>query len=346
MKKILMFAFTAIVLIACEKDETKPEDNSNSGITNPTDTTTIAVTGMVSTFAGSNKGLSDGVGTAAQFQFSYNLFSDNSSLFATHPGNFDFITRRSPFIIRKVDIASASVTTLATINDNIYDNANAVKAKAASMVFSGDSIYLALGHRFYAIHSGNGIRRATNLAGTTDNYGHLFLHNNKLHALNDDLSMYEVNLNTGAKTSLYTLDPNKVPSNAEFQDITKIGDLLYMSIKSSDYELYALNLITQTIELISTQTEGATYGYGFDQLLNDGTDIYYMSDGRNSATYTFGKITVSSKTNTLIAAKDKGYIDGLISGSEFDAPSGLTYTNGAMYVFEKGNLKIRKILFN
>ncbi|MCB0737012.1 MAG: hypothetical protein KDC92_05830 [Bacteroidetes bacterium] len=349
---IILIVSVLAILVSCGKDDNNlptddnPNDTSKTD-TNKTDTSTnnTTIKGTVITYAGSTKGLEDGSNLDAKFQFPYGLYSNDKYLFVTHAGNFDVIKKTTPFVIRKVDLTSENVSTLITIGDKLYDNANEDKAKASSMVIIGDTIYMALAHRFYAINTEDGVHRSTALSSTTDSYGKLFIHENRVYAVHKDKSVFEINLGTGNKNLAYTIAESAISPSHTIQDVTKIGSKLYLSTHSQEYELWELNITDQSVTKIAQQTEAGVYGYGFDKITNDGEHIYYSSTGRNGATYVLGKILVADKQNVLYAKKNKGYNDGTLEEAEFDSPTDGTYSNGSLYIIEAGNLKIRKISF-
>jgi len=326
MKKILLLLGFALTL------------TMNAQVTTDTNT---SITGTVITFAGSKKvkGKVDGIGTNATFQDVYRIFSDDKYLYVTHGGDYNFITRKTPFVIRKIDLATKEVSTLATISDNMYDNANEDKAKAASIVSDRDSITLGISHRFYRISIANGGMRSTILPDIKDSYGKLIMDNGILYSLG--ASVEKVNTVTGEKTSSFAIPDNGLG------DFIILNGAIYASNKINvgdhGYKIFSTNITTQDASEIDFPGDGGIFGYGFDQIASDGKDIYFISNGRNGATYHFGKVNLASEAVTFIGKKDKGFQDGTLDESIFDGPISLTYTNGSFYILENGNLLIRKV---
>lgn len=349
----------ALSFTACKKtEETQPETttttaattntNSNTPSTNtPNTNTPETITGTVSTFAGSlkTKGIVDGVGTAATFQIPYGIFSDDNNLYITQAGKFNFVSKKSPYVIRKINISTQQVTTLTTITENLSDNVNNDKAYASSMVIIGDSIYLGIGHKFFKINKADGAMTSTAFASASESYGKLFLKNSKLYSV-DDSGVYEVDKVSGVKTLQFKMG---VEASA-YQSATIIGDKIYVGIDNNLGDVNNQYRYTMSFYDFNTQDsiyvngiETSSFAYGFEMLTNNGSDVFFLSNGRNGMSYHFGKVNASTKAVTKLSEKDKGFADGSLADAVFDGPRGITYTNGNFYIVENGNLLVRKI---
>jgi hypothetical protein len=96
------------------------------------------VTGVVDTFAGNGYGHLDGIGTSAQFKYPTGITTDGSSLYVT-----EHVTAHE---IRKIDIATQQVTTLAgsSTTSGFIDGigASARFYNPAGLVYSNGALYV------------------------------------------------------------------------------------------------------------------------------------------------------------------------------------------------------------
>ena len=284
------------------------------------------VTKMVSIFAGSltgTSGFANGIGTAALFLRPYDITSDGTSLFVTEFNNCT---------IRKIDIATANVTTLAGQATICYPytsgtGTGAILVKPKGITFDGTNLYVTDGLRVLKVTPAGVVSTfaGTGAVGHVDNVGTLASFNN-LEGITTD------------GTSLFVTDQY-------YQDIRKI-DIATASVSS-----LAGNYITPNT---TADVNGTGVGAQFNLpmgITTDGTNLYVTE---SSGGVTGGGYTVRKIANGTTAAAGAGVVttlagnpgvpgvtDGLGAAALFRSLWGITIYCGNLIIVDSGNSSIR-----
>ncbi|HLY97338.1 MAG TPA: hypothetical protein VKO66_08965, partial [Sideroxyarcus sp.] len=281
-------------------------------------------TQAVSVFAGSPTGLSGStdnvVGTSALFFRPYDITSDGTSLFVTDYNNCT---------IRKIDIATTAVSTLAG-TAGICTGAGSTFAYPQGITTDGARLFVTENTRVLQVNIVSGAvstfaGSTTGVVGHTDAVGTLARFNN-LEGITTD------------GTSLFVTD-------RYYQDIRKI-DIATASVSS-----LAGNYTNATT---STSTDGTGIGATFNLpmgITTDGTNLYVTesSSGVTGGGYVIRKIangttaaTSAAVVTTLAGSPGVGgTTDGLGSAALFRSLWGITIYCGNLVIVDSGNSSIR-----
>ncbi|MCK5235590.1 MAG: hypothetical protein KAR06_01280 [Deltaproteobacteria bacterium] len=273
------------------------------------DSTTVSV----STFAGNaSNGNVDGIGTAAQFGGPYGITTDGDNLFVS---DYNLAT------IRKIDIATATVTTLAG-EAGVHGTFDGVGVDAkflspVSVTTDGTSVYVASSSR----------------------------------------TIRQIEISTGTVT---TLAGDSVASGT-FDGIGGDAKFNILSgITTDGINLYVTDSINNTIRKVIIATgevttlagdwnnSGSGDGVGTEATFDWPTGI--TTDGVNLYVGTFNrtirKIVIETGVVTTLAGKAgvPGTVDGTGSEARFNIPTGLTTDGTNLYVADRENQIIRKVV--
>ncbi len=133
------------------------------------------------------------------------------------------------------------------------------------------------------------------------------------------------------------------------QSLAIIGDYLYFSNYAS-HQIRKVDLASGDVSTVAgSGVAGNANGVGVAaqfngiwELTTDGTYLY----STDNANHRIRRIDVSSGTVTTFAGSAAGDVDAIGAAAQFNAPAGITYENGYLYVSETGNDKIRRINVN
>lgn len=278
------------------------------------------VTRAVSVFAGSPAGTSgsaDGVGTAALFFRPYDITSDGSSLFVTDYNNCT---------IRKVDIASATVSTFAG-TAGTCSGTGATFAYPQGITTDGTSLFVTENTRVRRIDIATG---AVSTFAGTGSVGHV-------DAVGTLASFNNLEGITTDGTSLFVTD-------RYYQDVRKI-DIATAAVSS-----LAGNYTGTT----TTSTDGTGIGATFNVpmgITTDGTNLYVTesSSGVTGGGYVVRKIangtTAAAGTGVVTTLAGTPGVGGTTDGSAttalFRSLWGITVYCGNLIIVDNGNSSIR-----
>jgi len=298
---VLFFGVLVAVMNACskssdEKKETIPSDNVK-----------------VTTFAGSgSEGSADGTGTAASFNLPSDITSDGTNFYVADHANF---------LIRKIVIASAVVTTFAGSGERGgYADGTGTGASFGilnGMTSDGTNLYVTTGE--------NVIRKiviasavVTTFAGTRSYSGSTDDDNGTAASFNSPQGI------TNDGTNLYVADKNN-------HAIRKI-------VISSG----AVTTIAGTGDDGCTDGTGTSARFTFPMdITNDGTNLYVADAWCGK----IRKIVIASGVVTTLAGSGlPGSVDGTGTAASFDTPTAITSDGSNLYVSDESSDKIRKIV--
>ncbi|TAJ78353.1 MAG: hypothetical protein EPO42_07975 [Gallionellaceae bacterium] len=290
------------------------------------------VTKAVSVFAGSPAGTSgyaDGVGTAALFFRPYDITSDGASL---------FVTEFNGCMIRKIDIATATVSTFAgqsgvcgPSTDGI--GAAAIFAKPKGITTDGTDLYVTDGVRVRKV---NIATKAVSTFAGTGAVGHV-------DSVGTTASFNNLEGITTDGTSLFVAD-------RYYQDIRKI--VIATGAVSSLAGNF--NNVTTTASTDGTGT-GATFNLPMG-ITTDGTNLYVTesSSGVTGGGYVVRKIangtTAAAGTGVVTTTAGLAGAGGTADGTggaggtaRFRSLWGITVYCGNLIIVDNGNSSIRKL---
>ncbi len=274
---------------------------------------------VVSTFVGGIKaGSQDGTGTSAQFDMPMGSATD---------GTFLYVADANNHVIRKIDILSGAVTTLAG-RAGLKGSADGTRDGA---LFNAPTGVATDGVSLYVADSGNNAIRkivlatgavstlagsANQVAGAVDGIGSTALFN----------SPTKLTLSGG---NLFVSDSNNNTIRKVVTSGTGTG-------------------IVTTLAGTAGQS-GSTNGIGAVALYNlpsrvttDGTNLY-VADSNN---HTIRQMVIATGMVTTLAGKaeNPGAENGIRGAARFSNPTGITAVGGRLYVADSGNKTIRQII--
>jgi hypothetical protein len=331
----------------------------------------VIATGEVTTIAGlaESSGWSDGIGDTARFNYPKGITSD---------GTYLYVVDSSSHTIRKIDLATSQVTTIAGLANN-YGSTDATGTAARFKVPSGitnDGVNL------YVTDTANyTIRKiviatgaVSTFAGTAGSSGSSngvgtaarFYYPREINCDGTYLYVSDAANNTIRKITLATKDVTTLAgtagnsgavdgtgSAARFNTpsgITNDGTNLFIA----DFSNNTIRKVVLSTTEVSTLAglaglSGSANGIGSaatfyipNDITNDGTNLY-VADTGNSI---IRKIDVATGEVTTIAglARSKGSTDGYGSVARFNNPYGITSDGTNLYVSDTINDTIRKIV--
>ncbi len=274
-------------------------------------------TQTVSIVAGSPTGASgyaDGIGTAALFFRPYDITSDGTSL---------YVTEFNGCMVRKIDIATATVSTFAGQSGVCSPSTDgigsaAILAKPKGITTDGTNLYVTDGVRVRKIDIAT--KTVSTFAGT-GSAGHI-------DAAGTSASFNNLEGITTDGSSLYVVD-------WYYYDIRKI-DIATAAVTSLAGNYNAVNS--------TTSADGTGVAATFNKpvgITTDGTNLYVTEYGN----HVVRKVDIASATVTTIAgsAGQSGVSDGVGSAARFSSPQGITTYCGKLFIGDRGNSSIRLI---
>lgn len=273
-------------------------------------------TGVVTTLAGlpNNSGPSDGTGSLARFNVPQAITSDGTNLFVADSGNH---------AIRKIEISTGVVTTLAGLAENL----GSTDGTGATARFRWPRGITLVGSDLYVSDQGNNaIRRVV--------------------------------ISTAAVTTLAGL-----AGNSDFADGTGLAARFHgpTGCTTDGVNLFITDTRNHTIRKVviatgvsttlagSPNVSGSVDGIGTEArfrepqgITTDGTNLY-VADSSNHA---IRKLVIATGVVTTLAGTlgTTGFDDGIGSLARFSFPNGLTTDGANLYVSDTYGQKIRKIV--
>lgn len=268
----------------------------------------ITPAGVVTTFAGSTQGYTNGTGTAAQFFAPSGICIDASNnLYVGEVGN-DIIRKISPVGI---------VTTLAGSPTGYLDGT------ASTAQFSQpNDVCVDAGGNIYTIDTGNNKIRKISNSGVVSTFA-------------GSISGYSDGTGTSAQFN-----------SLSGMCIDGIGNLYI--VESNGNKIRKITSAGVVSTLAGSNTQGSADGTGISAqfcvpqgICIDGSGNLYVADLGN---HRIRKITPAGVVTT-IAGSSVGYLDANGTGAQFNQPSSVCFDNasGSVFVTDRNNHKIRKI---
>ena len=331
-------------------------------------------TGKVTTLAGSpgNPGSTDGVGEGARFNQPIGICMDNNYLYVVDRGNS---------IIRKIEIATATVTTLAG-SPGIQGTSDGAVGIATFQVpygiaMSGGSLYTSdlQSHTIRKIDVDTG--EVTTLAGLAGNGGtadglgsmarfyqpaDVAVDGNRLYVADSgNHTIRMVDLSDGSVTTVFgragiSGSFDGTGTNATFKNPVSIvveGNYIF-SIDSGNHTIRKIDQTTGEVTTLAgsvytTMQAGETGdGTGFDArflgtvgFTTDGSFLY-ITDSPNR---TIRRVELATGIVSTIAGSPGVYgaTDGTGAAASFALPTGITTDGTSLYITDTNNMTIRKV---
>lgn len=321
----------------------------------------VVATGELSTIAGATEavGSADGVGALARFDSPVGIASDGNYLYVADTGNR---------IIRKIAIASRSVTTLAGKLPHVDGVGSAATFNDSNGVTTdGTNLYIAdtANHsiRKIVIASGEVTTLAGGIDGDADGVGSAARFSVPMGITTDGTNLYvtdrdnhkirKIVIATGEVTTFagsgFMGFSNGTGTSAVFDfpvGITTDGVNLYVVDSGNSY---IRKVVIATAEVTTFTVKGFWNAYTESDrffwptgITTDGTNLYVL-DGNSFNISLIFKITLASGEATLLAGGNSGNTDGLGSVARFGSPQWMTTDGKNLYVADRDNHSIRKI---
>lgn len=278
----------------------------------------VIATGAVTTFAGTGScGSADGIGTAASFCQPGGITSD---------GTYLYVADTSNQLIRQVEIATGTVTTIAG-TAGVYGHVDATGTAAQfnypeGIAHTGGHLYV-MDTQNYVVRDVNissGV--VTTLAGTAGVTG----------------------ASDGVGTAIsFAINPTGITTDGTNLYITDTSNSTIRKIVISTATSSTLVGTGATTVLGSTDgTSSAARFNSVQGMTTDGTNLY-VTDQYN---HTIRKIVLSTGAVTTLAGSAglNGTTDATGSAARFDNPYGIVHVGGNLYVADYMNHVIRKIV--
>ena len=274
----------------------------------------VIATGNVTTIAGSPgvTGTTDGIGSAARFNQSYDI---------TFDGIYLYVADTSNYAIRKVDPATGAVTTLAGLagtSGTVDGTGTAARFRQPTGITTdGTNLYVAdsANHEIRQIVIATGV--VTTLAGSLTG------------GAADG---------TGAAASFH--NPIKITRDGTNLYVTEFTNKLIRKIVISTGAVTTLAGVAGVNGSADGTGTAATFASP-EGVTTDGTNLY-VADTYNQ---TIRKIVISTGVVSTIAGMtgNNGFADGIGNAARFNFPEGITTDGTSLYVSDSSNNTIRKI---
>jgi hypothetical protein len=326
----------------------------------------LSLSGAVTTFAGTTglSGSTDATGTAAKFNYPYAITTDGNSLYIADTSNNR---------IRKVEISSGVVTTLAGSSSGSTDGTGtSAKFKTPiGITTDGSNLYVTDkgNHRIRKVEISSGVvtTLAGSSSGSTDGTGTSAKFNDPYGITTDGSNLYvadyrnhtirkivisTVEVSTLAGTAGSSGSMDGTGSYAKFNKptgITTDGINLYVSgyMNHTIRKISISNGIVTTIAGLAG-SDGSTDSFGtsarFNQphgITTDGSALFVTEQ----LNHLIRRVDISSGEVTTLAgsAGSQGSTNGTGSYAKFNQPTGITSNGSYLFVIERMNNTIRKI---
>lgn len=315
---------------------------------------------VVSTLAGSTTGSVDGTGTSAKFNAPVGITTDGKNLYVADHQNAT---------IRKVDIATGAVTTIAgTAAISGYSDGNGASARfriLTSITTDGINLYIADDCMIRKMNLASGV--VTTLAGspsargTADGVGASARLSPSLYGLTTDgtnlyatdafgFTIRKIVIASGAVTTLAGSAGNTgsldgIGNSARFAfpvGITTDGTNLFVA---DQHTIRKVVIATGAVTTLagSAVTTGSNERIGFDGLngiTSDGANLYVADFGR-----TIRRINIATGVVTTLAGTPSvtGSTDGIGPSASFSNAFGITTDGTSIFVTDAQNQRIRQL---
>jgi len=328
----------------------------------------VIATGVVSTLAGNGGyGATDGTGTAATFNWPTGITTDGVNLYVADQNNQK---------IRQIIISSGVVSTLAgSGNQGSSDGTGAAATFYSPKDITTDGINLYMADsdnnkiRKIEIATGvvtsfTGIADTQGVSGATDGAGSsaMFNYPQGITSQGGNLYVADSNNNTIRQVVIATQVVSTLAGAAPGADgtglasrfaypgyITTDGTNLYVA-DSDNYTIRKIVIATGAVSTLAGQAgqSGSVDGTGADArfdypvgITTDGSNLYVTDTNLQ----TIRKIVIATgAVTTLAGSGNSGSADGTGAAATFDSPTGITTDGTNLYVADKYNHKIRKIV--
>lgn len=360
----LIFALSAC---GTNSDSTSPRiQNKSTLMGGAIQGNSLQLSQAVSTFAGVSPGSSDGIGSSARFNSPYGITTDGTSI---------FVADRLNRTIRKIDIATHAVTTIA----GSVDNAGNVDGVGIAAGFSNPGALCSDGTNLYVV-DGSTIRKlviatgaVTTLAGdsaaqgSSDGTGVAAKFNNPSGIATDGINLFIADAGNFSirKIVIATADVTTLAGTAGSPGVADgIGSLARFGflggLATDGLNLFVADSSNNTIRKIVINTGevstlagfaghyGSTDGTGLSARFGNPTGVIaagttlYISETVNG---TIRKLDLATGSVTTLAgsARTVGAADGVGASASFYGPSQLTIAGTSLFVTDAGNCTIRKV---
>ncbi|MCK5236774.1 MAG: hypothetical protein KAR06_07295, partial [Deltaproteobacteria bacterium] len=273
----------------------------------------VIATGEVTTFAGFSYGYLDDIGTAARFKSPYGVTTDGASLFVTELGSY---------AIRKIDLATTEVTTIAgdaSTSGTIDGVGSAARFKRMKGITTDGTNLYTVGWdnktvRKIVIATGE----VTTIAGSPGVTGHV-------DGIGSAARFYSPMSIVFDGTDLYV---SEAYSNTIRKVVIATGEVTTIAGQHRVYD----------------HTDGvgtaATFYYP-EGITTDGTNLYVTQ----RLGYAIRKINLATLNVTTIAGVggSNGSKNGVGTAARFNGPIGITSDGTSLFIAEDTNDSIRKL---
>jgi len=295
-------------------------------------------TGVVTTFAGSGlPGDADGTGIAASFNEPKGITISGAHLYVTDYGSFK---------IRKIEIATGMVTSLA-VSAGVFFYPTGI-ATDGTYLYVADSYH----NKIRKIDMATNI--VTTLAGSGD-WGEAvdgtgtdarFWYPSNIVIDGTHLYVADSNNNKIRKIDLVTGTVTTVAGIKEPDGITTDGSYLYVT-EFRNHKISKIDMATGIVTaLAGGDSSGSADGTGITASFNypagitiDGAHLYVA----DSANHKIRKIEIATSVVTTLAGRQVDSSDGTGAAASFHEPTGIATDGAYFYVTDSGSHKIRKI---
>jgi sugar lactone lactonase YvrE len=269
----------------------------------------------VTTFAGSTYGYTNDTGTSAEFYFPRGITTDGTNLYVADQNNHK---------IRKIVITTGVVTILAgSTSGTPSDSKGNTDATGTSARFDLPTGITTDGTNLYVTD--------------TDNH-----------------RIRKIVISTGVVTTLAgssSGNTDATGTSAQFSNpigITTDGTNLYVADKGN-HRIRKIVISTGVVTTLAGSSQGSTDATGTSASFNtpvgittDGTNLYVAEKGNHR----IRKIVISTGVVTTLAGSSSGNTDATGTSASFNNPVGITTDGTNLYVADKGNHRIRKIVIS
>lgn len=359
------------VLSACGTDQgggASPNSTQSTLVGGAIQGKSLQLSQMVSTIAGVTPGSSDGIGNDARFSFTDGITTDGANLYVADRGNAT---------IRKIEIATRNVTTLAGKARN-FGSVDDIGAAArfynpGAITSDGANLYVADGPSIRKIVIATGA--VTTLAGNANNPGEAdgigsaagFRNpsgiatdgTNLFVADSGNFTIRKVVIATGEVTTLVGAAGisginDGTGAEAEFGylgGIVNVGTSLYVADRSN---CTIRKIVVNSGEVTTIAGSPSSFrledGVGLmarfstpQGMATDGLNLYITESGNG----TIRKLELATGlVTTMAGGMTTGSIDGVGSAALFYSPVGVAVNGAYLYVSDSGNFSVRKVTVN